>query len=814
MNDDQTKDEDLVRLRRRSSEGRIEIDIEEERSSSQVSTAREGPGVVQARDRPATEESRDFEVVARDFEVVLQSAALLAGGTRVPIPPGGLMIGASPDADLTIAGAGVVGIQAAIEVTDSGHVIVEQTKRSETFVNGERLVAGERRPLRRGDSIALAGQLLHYLPAGSGLPRLAPVAPVDAGRVRTSKQEFTVGRDPGCDLVLDHPTVSRRHAVIRMGSGTPMIEDQRSSVGVRVNGELVRRAPLEVGDQVAIGPYRIVFDGEDLFERDALSGLAVVAAEVRVDVEGGTILQPTSLHLRAGELVAIIGESGAGKSTLLKALAGVSNPTGGHVAIGGESVSNRLCELGYVPQFDIVHDQLTVGEALDYAAQLRLPPDTTGRERTARVTEVTDQLGLADRRDTRVERLSGGQRKRVAVGVELLHRPGALFLDEPTTGLDPGLERHMTGIFRSLADTGQTVALVTHATGSLALYDRVVVMGRGGYLRFDGTPAELLQTFQVEQFDDVYAVLAEQREPQPVTERLGRRDRPLPPLASARGRERLPRPVQQTLTYQTRVLASRYAALVMRDRRHLRSALIQVPILGLLTALLFVTDVFEKSPVPHYAAKSAQLIFLMVTIAVWLGSINAAREIVKERNVVDRELAIGVQVPAYIASKLIVLLALAAAQTVLFALIVLALRPLHEASSAEIELMIVLVVSAWIAVLLGLLVSAYARSEDQATGVIPLLLVPQLLFSGAIVPITQMTTPVRLIALLIPARWSFAAAGNVVHMQERINTDPVFSKASQYGQHFFSVNLVGFMFICALFACALFAGLVRLLRTS
>jgi ABC transport system ATP-binding/permease protein len=799
MHDDQTKDEDLVSVRpQRSSSERIKINLEEVDLPSLEAPQRGTP--------PRAD--------TRDFEVVLQSAALLVGDMRVPIPPEGLTIGASPNAGVQIVGAGVVGVQAVIEVTESGHVVVEQARRSETFVNGERLVVGERRPLGRGDSIALAGQLLHYLPTGAGIARLTPITPVDAGRVRTNKQKFTVGRDPECDLVLDHPTVSRRHAIIRMGPGTPTIEDQGSSVGVQVNGEMVRQTPLEVGDQIAIGPYRIVFDGEDLFERDASSGLAVVAADVRVDVESGIILQPTSLHLRAGELIAIIGESGAGKSTLLKALAGVSIPTGGQVVIGGESVGNRLCELGYVPQFDIVHDQLTVGEALDYAAQLRLPPDTTGRERTARVTEVIDQLSLTDRRDIRVERLSGGQRKRVAVGVELLHRPGALFLDEPTTGLDPGLERHMTALFRSLADTGQTVALVTHATGSLALYDRVVVMGRGGHLRFDGKPAELLQTFQVEQFDDIYTVLAEQREPQPVAERLGRRDRPLPPLASARGRRALPRPVQQTLKYQTRVLASRYAALVVRDRRHLRSALIQVPILGLLTALLFVTDVFEKAPVPHYAAKSAQLIFLMVTIAVWLGSINAAREIVKERNVLDRELAIGVQIPAYIASKLIVLLSLAAAQTVLFALIVLALRPLHEASSAEVELVVVLVVSSWIAVLLGLLVSAYAKSEDQATGVIPLLLVPQLLFSGAIVPITQMTAPVRLIAALIPARWSFASAGNVVHMQERINDDPVFSQASQYGQHFFSVSLVGFLSICALFACALFAGLVRLLQTS
>src|ERR1700689_2168957 len=290
MSDDPAKDEDLVRVRpRRSSGERIEIDIEEERASASRTPPRAGRAGVQA----------------GDFEVVLQSAALLMGEARIPIPATGLTLGTSPAADdVTIAGADSEEdsgeIQATVEATASGHVIVEQARRSETFVNGERLIVGERRPLRRGDSIALAGRLLHYLPPGTGLPRLAPVAPVDIGRLRTSRQEFTVGRDPACDLVLDHPTVSRRHAVIRMDDGRPTIEDQDSAVGVRVNGVAIRRAPLDIGDQLAIGPYRIVFDGEELFEREASPGLAVVAAEVTVDVESGTILQPTSLHLRAG----------------------------------------------------------------------------------------------------------------------------------------------------------------------------------------------------------------------------------------------------------------------------------------------------------------------------------------------------------------------------------------------------------------------------------------------------------------------------------------------------------------------------------
>ena len=217
-------------------------------------------------------------------------------------------------------------------------------------------------------------------------------------------------------------------------------------------------------------------------------------------------------------------------------------------------------------------------------------------------------MGLLIREDVRVVRLSGGQRKRVAVGVELLHRPGALFLDEPTTGLDPGLERHMSELFRELANTGQTVALVTHATGSLALYDRVIVMGRGGKLRFDGSPSDLLEAFLVDQFDDVYTKLSEPGDASMFLADSRAGTWPLPPLAPLNSQQRVARPVQQTFMYQTQVLAVVATAELLRDRKHLRSALIQVPILGLLTALLFNTGVFDHIPFPHEAAKSTQLI--------------------------------------------------------------------------------------------------------------------------------------------------------------------------------------------------------------
>src|SRR5215218_141809 len=194
---------------------------------------------------------------------------------------------------------------------------------------------------------------------------LVPIEPIDAGRVRAGRERFTIGRGADCDLVLDHPTVARRHATIAHGQSGPTIE-AASGATLAVNGERTRRTPLAVGDQIAVGPFRIVFDGHDLVPHAARSGLAVSAQGVGMDVGSTTILHPTDLRLRPGELTAIIGESGAGKTTLLKALAGVARPTRGRVLIGGEAVSQRLSELGYVPQFDIVHDQLTITEALGY----------------------------------------------------------------------------------------------------------------------------------------------------------------------------------------------------------------------------------------------------------------------------------------------------------------------------------------------------------------------------------------------------------------------------------------------------------------
>jgi ABC-type multidrug transport system permease subunit len=255
---------------------------------------------------------------------------------------------------------------------------------------------------------------------------------------------------------------------------------------------------------------------------------------------------------------------------------------------------------------------------------------------------------------------------------------------------------------------------------------------------------------------------------------------------------------------QARVLAARYVRLLTRDRRNLLILLGQVPLLALGMAGLFGAQVFEHGT--HRAGNSAQLVFLLVTTAVWLGSIDAAREIVKERGVFARESAAGVRLGAYLLSKAAVLFALAAIQTTALTAIVLVLRPLHEPAGAYLQVGLILVVTSAAAVALGLLISSAVRSQDQATSFIPLALIPQLFFAGAIVPVARMDEPIATLSALVPAQWSFAGAGTAIHMNARIAADPSFARTSGYGHRFFDVSTP--------LACLTLAVFVLLLLTA
>jgi ABC-type multidrug transport system ATPase subunit len=477
------------------------------------------------------------------------------------------------------------------------------------------------------------------------------------------------------------------------------------------------------------------------------------AVRVAVDIDGQRILHPMSLDVGVGELVAVIGPSGSGKSTLLRVLAGVRSPDEGGVVIGEHWVQSRSTEVGYVPFGTLLHPQLTVREALTYAARLRL-----GRvQRTevdARVQEVVEDLHMTTSAETRVGALSDGQKRRAACGAELVGRPPVLLLDEPTTGLDVALERRMMRTLRRLADEGRGVLVTTHTTASLDLCDRVAVMATGGTLRFTGTPDEVRSHFGVTEIADVYDVLGDGDEPTPLQAPAVRADATpvdghwaaLPPLPA--------------LGAQTAALTSRYARCLLREQRSLALLLGQAPVIGIAIGVVLPERALAASGLGVYY--TMLLSFLLLTATLWLGLISGCREIVKERAIIEREFAVGVRVDAYILAKCAVLFPLAVAQVLLLVLPALTLQPLPSDGIAVLHVLGVCTICAWAAIGVGLWVSAAVRQADHATGSVPLLLIPQLLLAGAFIPFSSLVLPMQVVGDLMISRWALSAMGAVL----------------------------------------------------
>jgi len=330
-----------------------------------------------------------------------------------------------------------------------------------------------------------------------------------------NRPHLSVGRAPDSDVRLDGLQISNRHARFVRTNGSVAVEDAGSTNGVYVNGERISgRRNVQLSDVIQIGPF--------VLQADAAQGVAVydTRSKTRIDCiniakvvknrsGGGSIklLDDVGLTIQPNEFVGLLGPSGAGKSTLMDSLNGMRPATSGSVLINNLDLYRHLDSLkqsiGYVPQDDIIHRELTVYRTLYYVARLRLSRDVSRREIDQIINEVMDVTGLSERRDVAISQLSGGQRKRVSIAVELITKPSVIFLDEPTSGLDPATEEKIMKLFRQIAESGRTVILTTHAMENVKLFDKIVVLMRGK-LVFYGAPQEALAHVKAESFKDLY----------------------------------------------------------------------------------------------------------------------------------------------------------------------------------------------------------------------------------------------------------------------------------------------------------------------
>lgn len=573
----------------------------------------------------------------------------------------------------------------------------------------------------------------------------APIAHVDrrsqvsaAGAAAVQR----IGRAPDNEIVLDSPGVSRYHAAIRYDVGAvPTITDLSSLNGTFVNGDIVGGPrPLTASDLVFLGGFILRVDGRNIAAYD-LSSSRLIAAGIGKDLGGRRILSDISFAVLPREFIGLMGPSGCGKSTLMDAMNGLRPASEGTMFVNDLDLYRNFDavrrSIGYVPQRDILHDALTVERTLHYAALLRLPEHTGEDEMRRIIDEVIGVVGLQEHRHSSFQQLSGGQQKRLSLALELLTKPNFLFLDEPTSPLDPESSENLMLLFRRLADEGRIVVMVTHKFEQFEQMHQIALLTKGGRLAFFGPPREALRFFRCNEPGQIYREIAS-KDPEQVS-RSFRQSPQYQAFVAARLTES-----QQVITAaqslgslssnesrapraraglrQWQILSLRYLEIKLKDRRNTLLLVAQAPVIALILALIAGDTVND-----------GKTLFIAAVIAIWFGANNAIREIVAELPIYQRERLVNLKIPSYLLSKFAVLAVIATVQCALFVAI---LTGLHRLRIEELSTVLpTLCLTAFGGVGLGLLFSAFVSTTEKAMSVLPLLLIPQLLLSGFLKPL-------------------------------------------------------------------------------
>jgi len=578
---------------------------------------------------------------------------------------------------------------------------------------------------------------------------------------------LSIGRQPNCNIFLDDPTVSRVHALLRPeGNGTALLED-RSSNGLFVDGKKAGRiSRIAFGTEVRIGRGRFQWDGKKLVQQGDQLRFGI---ETR-NLELPNRIKSMSLSIHGGQLVALVGGSGAGKSSLLTTLAGQNPEYRGQIQISGDDLRRSIGALrplmGFVPQDDIVHPELSISEVLTFAARLRIPDNEARQPAVERVMQL---LEIDHRKNTLVRELSGGQRKRVNIGMELVADPRLLFLDEPTSGLDPGLDRRMMRLLRQLADRGHTVLVVTHATANVNLCDQLVFLGRGGRLCYAGSPNGCLQNYKVgADFTEVYEKLnISDSELEKEAERF-RKQQPLPELKDQSNginvHQLAPAALQPLRQFgsQLKTILHREILVSWRDRVSLSLNMLTAPVVILLLAEAIQNpEVFEvpsEGLNPSLLPMAIKVIFVMSCACIWTGISTHIGTVARERPIYERERSFNLQPFAYVSAKGLMILVLAGPQALLIAIVASLLFRLPapgEIGPAFIGYWMAALLTIVASGAMALFLSTLVKDQRQAGSSIPLLLMPQLILSGVLFEIGSLTVMYPAIA----SRWAVKIFG-------------------------------------------------------
>src|SRR6266516_1108323 len=755
-------------------------------------------------------------------------------------------IGRHPANDIVIDEPVVSGYHAQIVREGNQLVFIHPHPQHQKTTNGilyqGRAIPGTeqfRKPLERGDIMRIGDEhgslvTLAYNDGTGAVQDIVPeIRPIPLGT-----PVITLGRQENNMVVLNHPQVSGYHARLDQVQGGSRIVDLGSTNHVYVNAQQIREQVLKPGDEIRIGPFLLTYTGTQLTQRDESNSIRIDA--LRLHKEGNNhivLINDISVAIPPRKFVAVVGGSGAGKSTLMDALNGLRPAQSGTVLYNGQDYYKHLAafstQLGYVPQDDIIHRDLTVERALYYAAKLRLPSDFTQTQIKQRIDEVLEDVEMTFRRKLLVNKLSGGQRKRVSIALELLANPSVFFLDEPTSGLDPGLDRKMMFLLRKLADKGHTIVLVTHATNNINACDYICFLWQGGRLAYFGPPEEAKTYFGKTDFAEIYSALEPTDENPNIPAQVEEKFRTSPdfqkyvvePLNQGpAGRANVQ---QQTVDVkppkrgnpwkQFWFLFMRYGELLKNDTVTLLFLLLQAPVIALILYFLAAHDVFNPTnvvtcppnpqhPVPvtapshskfdcqnvvnalntpqgqaflqqnHLTADQAlqqsiapgsggnaqKILFIMAFAAIMFGCINGTGAIVREAAIYRRERAVNLGIAPYMFSKIVVLGLLCLLQSAVLVLVVNGTAPFQHSVFLPpvLEIYITMALTSIAGLMLGLTISAIAPNNDRAASLIPIILIPQLIFSGIIFALDN--PGLQFLGAFFAARWSMAGLGSTI----------------------------------------------------
>lgn len=529
--------------------------------------------------------------------------------------------------------------------------------------------------------------------------------------------------------------------------------------------------------------------------------LSFIADHVEFRFPNGAIgLNDINIAEGPGRLIGIMGASGAGKTTLLNVLAGLEHPTKGSIKINGIDTAKQKDEIqgviGYVSQDDLLIEELTVYENLYYNAKLCFD-DLSEEELNKRVINVLASLGLEQRKDLRVgnvleKTISGGQRKRLNIALELIREPAVMFVDEPTSGLSSRDSENVIDLLKELSIKGKLIFVVIHQPSSdiYKMFDKMYIMDTGGFPVYYGNPVEGViyfkeVTHQVDkikgqctncgnvnpeqifniieaQVVDEYGQLTNKRKvtPEQWNEHFEERFKipvvepvstPPPNLL------RIPNKIKQAIIFTMRDVKSK-----LGNKQYLAINLLEAPLLAFILAFIIKYTNTPAADGYSYLFNDNLPVFILMSIivALFMGLSVSAEEIIKDRKILKRESFLNLNRNSYLMSKMVILLVMSAVQTLSFVFIG---NLILEIYGMSLSMWLVLFSISFFANMVGLNVSSAFNSAVTVYILIPIILIPQMILSGLMFEFDKLNDTlsskekVPLVADMMASRWAFEA---------------------------------------------------------